>query len=348
MSSTRIMQGLSDFSGQQVNMLHVDAMQSRHPEPRYGTTCRKCGAKSTTSQTAIRNKTARCLNSVCGKDAVSKQLAGDRRQPRRDAQALADELANAARQAQEAASAARMDSETADYKLPASRPPVTGSDIPMTERDRLSLRAHREEVAAVERLEREERERPIREAEAKLHETSRELAKVYRARLLAEVKDPEMPGDPALDGVIMSEADASKFNGSEFRKYKDAHPDFYWDHKLLERIGNYCELNGIGLISASILGKIVDRFREYGLLPTRPRPELQPEPEQRPYVNLTIERTSAMPETYEGWDLDSGQRREYSKREVDRMSADQYRRAFRIYRDALELPNVGPGPAKHG
>lgn len=342
------MPGIANFSGQQVNTLNVDSMQSRHPEPRYGTTCKKCGAKSTTSHTAIRNKTARCLNSACGKETVAKQLASDRRQPRHDAQALASELSSAARQAQEAASAARMDSETADYRLPASRPPVTVSEVPMTERDRLSLRAHREEVAAAERSEREEHERPIREAEAKLRETSRELAKVYRARLLAEVKDPDIPVDPALNGIAMSEGDASKFNGSEFRKYKDAHPDFYWDHGLLERIGNYCELNGIGLISAAILGKVVDRFREYGLLPKRPRPEPQPKPETRPYVNLTIERTSARPETYEGWDLDSGQRREYSKREVDRMSADQYRRVFRIYRDALELPNVGPGPAKHG
>jgi len=203
------------------------------------------------------------------------------------------------------------------------------------ERDRLSIKAHREEIAEQERAEREMRERPVREAEEQLKKTTAALAKEYRMRLRGEVRDPDLFIDPAVSGIGMSRAQADKFNSDEFKKFLVSRPDTYLgsNDEVVQLIARYFTKNKIEI------AKLIDRMSEYGLLPARLQAEPEPVPELTPEP---IEQTK--PEAFEGWDLESGEPRIYTRREVDRMSGDEYRRAFRIYKAALELPNSGPGP----
>lgn len=196
----------------------------------------------------------------------------------------------------------------------------------MRERDRLTIRAHRAEIEAAERAEREKREAPIREAEARLKETHRQLHAVMLERLLGRVPDPDrIPVDPNLIGARMSRADADAFNLREFTKFREQHPDVFWNHELLEHMGAYWEANGLQIISATMLAALVERYKDAGLLPDPP--EQEPAPEQVPEPEPV---QPAGPVTYTGIDWQTGREREFTQREVDRMSADEFRRAFRV------------------
>jgi hypothetical protein len=207
----------------------------------------------------------------------------------------------------------------------------------MRERDRLSIQAHREEIQSLEREEREARERPIREAEEQLRQTTIRLRGVMCERLLGKLKDPDrIMVDSRVTGITMSRADADKFNRTEFAKFKDEHPDIHWTQELLVNLGDYFHKNGLQIVTAEMISTLIERYREYALLPDPPQPDPEPEPEPQP-------DPAPKPEVFEGWDLDSGEPRTFTRREVDRMSADEYRRVFRIYKEHLGLPNLGPG-----
>ncbi len=201
----------------------------------------------------------------------------------------------------------------------------------MLDRDRRSLRAFMDEEAERERLEREERERPIREATDKLRETHRKLAAVERERLTS-IPDPERWLDPAVGpDVRMTDAQADAFNRDQSKAYRDAHPDL-WSPELVDLLAAYFRKEGIRLVTASMLERLVERFAEAGLLPERPA---EPEPE------ATIEEEPVVivePERHVGIDPLTGEEREYTSREVERMSADEFRRAFKITKAGITLP----------
>jgi hypothetical protein len=209
----------------------------------------------------------------------------------------------------------------------------------MLERDRLSLRAHRAEVEATEKAERERREAPIKEAVRKLNETHQKLREAMRERLLGRVPDPDPIVDPAVAGVKMTRKQADDFNKSEFKTFCERNPDVFWTEELADNCGVYFAANGLQIISANLIGALIERYRDAGLLPD---PPATPEPEPEPTQDHPAP-TEAKPEVFDGWCLQSGEPRTYSAREVDRMSADEYRRAFRLYSDNLSLPNLGPG-----
>ena len=208
----------------------------------------------------------------------------------------------------------------------------------MRERDRLSIRAHREEIESIEQAERERVEAPIRAAEERLKESHRRLAQVYRDRLLGKVKDPDrIPVDPSVTGIRMPRAEADNFNRREFAKFKNEHLDVYWTHELLVNLGDYFHKNGLQIVTAGMIGSLIERYREYALLPDPPLPEPEPEPIAEPAKPIE-------PELEHGWD-DSGNPLTLTRRQVDRLSSTEYRKFKRLDRAALEdsLPRFGPG-----
>jgi hypothetical protein len=233
-----------------------------------------------------------------------------------------------------------MESETAGYKKVNNRPPVSDDPGPLTERQRISLRAHREEQEAAQRAERERLEAPVKEAQAKLLATHRELAKVERERLEATVKDPDAYADPALNGQRMTEAEADQFNRTEFQRFRAANPELYVTGELVDHLGRYFAKNGLHLISAPMLDRAVSRFRDAGLLPERPAPQ--------PMIKR-IETPARVPvpkaqDIETGWDELTGEELTLTRRQVNALSAEQYKRFARLTKDKLGLPNVGPGP----
>jgi hypothetical protein len=345
MASTRVMSGIVSATGERVNTLEIGPMIARTPQPRYNCHCLQCGSQSSATHADIRSGAARCKASGHNAPALTHRLAVERKDGKRDAIAKAAALEAEARRARTNASIFRMESETSDYTLPASRPNNTPKHVVMSERERTVLREHRRELEEQEASERDAREAPVRAATEQLNENHAKLIALQRERLLSEIKDVDVYVDPAVATVRMTEKQASDYNREQFGLYRQAHPDVYINEALLERMSAYYGRNGLRIISSAMIDKAIERFREAALLPERPTPAPSQPYEPKPSVNLTI----AAPTTklVDGWDLVSGEPRKWTPRELDRLSSEDYRRALRLYRADLELPNVGPGSGVH-
>jgi len=196
----------------------------------------------------------------------------------------------------------------------------------MRHRDLLAIREHREEVEAQERAEKERREAPIRAAQEQFNASYRKLGEVYRERLRGEIPDPEpITIDPVTVGVRMTPEQAQQFNREEFAKYRAAFPAVYFTDELLENMGAYFAANSLRIVTASMIGELVERYRTAGMLPDPPQAE--PEPEQTTEPELT---RVPEPEVYIGRDWQSGKEREFTRLEIDRMSSEEYRKAFPV------------------
>jgi hypothetical protein len=332
------MAGIASATGERVNTLTVEDMTDR-TGPRYRTRC-DCGAISTATHRDIRSGVARCKSSDHNSAAVNHQLEAQRKAGKRDAIKSAAELERQAQRARERESLARMESETADYTLPASRPNNAPKHVVMSQRELTVLREHRLELEAQEASEREAREAPVRAATEQLNEIHNKLVALQRERLLSNIKDVDAFADPDLATVRMTEEQASGYNREQFNLYRSTHPNVFWNETLLEQVGAYFERNGLRIISAAMIANVIERFKEAALLPDRPTPAPSQPYMPKPSVNLTI--AAPKTELIDGWDLVSGEPRKWTPRELDRLSADEYRRALRLYRADLELPNVGP------
>lgn len=211
----------------------------------------------------------------------------------------------------------------------------------MRERDRIEINAFKEQYEAEQRAKREEAERPIREAEAKLKETANALALAIRERI-ATGRDDEFQIDPATFKPI--KGTAQEFNQAEAAKFLAANPDYYPSQENFQALTEYINRNApnIILVSALQLEWAFKRLREYGLLRERPVPLAEPE-KVRLYFGEGVEQRRHEPEpsspheqdSEQGWDLESGLPRTYSRKEISAMSADQYRRIFRLYTPAM-------------
>ena len=201
----------------------------------------------------------------------------------------------------------------------------------MRHRDMLSLRQFREEREAIERADREERERPVREAVATAQSLHQQIAAVRRERL-STIPDPERWLDPAVGpNVRFTQADARKFTAEQSNLYRQSHPETYWCPELVDLLGAYFDKEKIQIVTATMLEKLIARFDEVGLLPQRPI-EPEPEPEEEQPVAVTE------PEFVDGWDIDSGEPKKWTRRALDRLSSTDYRRALRLYKADLMLP----------
>src|SRR4051794_27451011 len=113
----------------------------------------------------------------------------------------------------------------------------------MTERERLARRKFQEEQAVVENAERVERERPLREAEAKLQITATELGKLERENILA-LPDPEFKIPASVVGKRMTMEEARKFNANESGKFLQQVKDYFPCQKNFQTIIQYLDRNG--------------------------------------------------------------------------------------------------------
>jgi hypothetical protein len=205
------------------------------------------------------------------------------------------------------------------------------------------LREYINDTPRKARLREAERERAIIDAAGKeLKSNAGKLHAVIRERI-EKGKDDGLFVSPALVNARMTQEQAAKHNAESGRIFLSRNPWFYNSPANLDVIIQYFLRNNINVIDAEMWERAAKRLQEYQLLPDeRPQPESIQEPAPEP-IPEPGQQTS-QPESFEGYDLQSGQPRMYSRREIDRMSSDEYRRVFRIYRDDLRLPNRGPGP----
>jgi len=201
----------------------------------------------------------------------------------------------------------------------------------MRERDRIEIRQFMETEQAEEKRREEERMRPMREAQAKFDSTLRELNAVQKENIL-KVKDDQFQLDPTTL-VPIKTADYPKWQRDQAAIFRERHPD-YWPSPGNEQVlVQYINLNGgpgLRLVSALQLSRAFIRLREFGLLQERPE-EPAPEPQTEPERGSAPSPETPGPELAEGVDPSTGLPRKFTTREIDKMTADEYRRVFQLY-----------------
>lgn len=160
------------------------------------------------------------------------------------------------------------------------------------------------------------------------------IARLQRDRLLTGV-DVDFPYDPEAREMRMTAQQADAFNRASAAQFIREHPDYLPSEGNLKIIEGYLQRNGMdALVSARQLHLVYERLDAYRVL------ERRPEPTPAPVVNLSIERPPEPPKRPEpqiGFDLKTGQEREFSAFEVSRMSADEYKKTFRLWGDKMPI-----------
>jgi hypothetical protein len=235
----------------------------------------------------------------------------------------------------------------------------------MLERDRIALREAKAAIAAEEKAEQEERDRPLKDAIAENQNLTRQLHATIRERIQTLPDENEATGtsdfwvEPELEGVELPYDYAMKVNadivrlflrsnfwfyGREITETNNAQPQDELETQNLKALFDYFgrQKGKVEIFSVGLIQRAADRLREYGILKERPPAQPTPKPA---YVNLEIDHSQDRPApvVQEGFDLETGEKRSYSEFEVNRMDSETYKRCFRLYKASFELPNTGPG-----
>jgi hypothetical protein len=204
----------------------------------------------------------------------------------------------------------------------------------LNERDRLSLRQFKDEHKAQQRREREEAERPIREAAAALTATVRQLHATVRERI-ANGRDEDFTA--AEPTATMPIAEAQRFNAENAAKFVATTPEWYPTETNKRALLGYLQRNGCQIATVADYLRAFRRLSEFRLLEERPQleelPEVKPAPEPIEEQPQATQRSGEM-----GWDPLTGEPRHYTNKEIAAMSGDEFRRRFRLYKKDLELP----------
>lgn len=180
---------------------------------------------------------------------------------------------------------------------------------------------------AEEARERDERERFIQEAAAPLKQTAREFGLLMRQKI-ATGKDPDFAISPELVGKRLSVAEAERYNKEQADLFIASSPE-YLPYMLRENalaIVAYLHRNGVEIFSVAELSRAFTKLRDFGLLTEKS------EPEQEPVQAIpdTVEEPKRDDGIMDGFDLETGEPRRYSAFEIDRMSAETFKRTFRL------------------
>jgi hypothetical protein len=309
MSAVRVMP-FADLTGRKVNTLTVGNMVSRNPKPRYNVTC-ECGASTVEGHDRLASGAATCRALVHNNVKPTKL-----QRHRNEVCTLEDRRRQAERQASES----RMEVETEGYERPTEYRPKPSPHQPMSERDRLALRERREEA-----------ERPAREAaeKARRQQEQRERAEQTRLEktrdLVMREPDPWFMSivDTRLEGYGLPQKAADALNALEVEKFVQLTPEFqdFKSPETAKQMTSYLARNQVKICNAVTWRSVFNRLRELGVI----RPTANPAPAQ------PVQRFESKPkETVTGRDPNTGGNREYSLRDIDRMTADEYKRAFPV------------------
>jgi hypothetical protein len=196
----------------------------------------------------------------------------------------------------------------------------------MRERDRQDYNVFIRQHAAEEQAKEEARLAPIKAADAELSKTAGKLRAAERDAALNGTGDFETALSLLSDAMkaITPERpigveQAAAFNEREAVCFSENTPEYYACPDNADLMSSFCSRHGIGVADAETWGNVFRHLDGLGLM--KHRPALQSE---------AIEQQPAPVQTeFEGVD-DSGRVKLYSKAEVDRMSADEYKRYFRL------------------
>jgi hypothetical protein len=206
----------------------------------------------------------------------------------------------------------------------------------MRDRDRRSIKEFMDEEAKLYAAEKEAKEKPIRLAKDQLIKTHRELYAVEK-QLVGTGVDPDVWVDPATIGYTIPQTEADEYNATQCRLFIQSHPEFYNSPGNIKVVIDYFARNNVNILSALTVEKAVQRLAEFRLLEERPAPaESLP---LAPLVTFDVPELTETNNYQTGIDPATGLEKKYTTYEVNRMSSDEYRRAFRVTKSSLALPN---------
>jgi hypothetical protein len=319
----------------------IERLVSKRPAVVWACKCAKCGSEFNLPHSRVRY--APCPSSACGQPLRKPSRLETERAAARERERIEQE--NGARLA-----ALRMEEETADYRMPSSKRHKI-EYTPMSAREQAAIRERREELEAEERLERERRERPIKEAEATLQKTLRKIRAVQLDTLTnPKVQDPDLWLDPDVEGMTLTREGVTAYVIDAFRDLIKARPGFWCSEKNLAYFKGYFDKHRIICPTAAMLIRLHDRLVDAGVVfelqPHAPEDSSRPDYTQRPNVEVRIAPTQKpKAQTFPGFDLVTGEPRDYTEREIDKMTSEEMKKALQMTtRGTLELPNTGPGP----
>ncbi|MDP9038405.1 MAG: hypothetical protein M3O02_03900 [Acidobacteriota bacterium] len=335
--TTRIMPGVYDYTGTRIATLDVGPMIRRNPEPSYTSECRQCGAcGQSVSQRQLRENTARCRAGGCGKAAIKptgRELLEEQKL------IAAERQADAERAALEA-SAARMDAETEDYQRPTRYAPTPTKHVVMSERERREIREFREaeEAAAREadapRLEAENKAATEQAKRERVEADRKAKQDAYWREAVETATDPKLFVSPELQNASMPKAKAESLNLASVNEFVAQTSDFkpYRTPHNADAILAYLDRNGVRIYDVATVKAAFIRLRDLGIL----QPAATPEPPKRSPAPPS-RRAAETPQTYRGRDYLTGVEREFTQREVDRMSAAEFRKVFQVIDSVRDL-----------
>ena len=187
---------------------------------------------------------------------------------------------------------------------------------------------------AARRLEAEQRER---EADAQARQEAeaarRQRMQAFKRNEVTTGRDVELYVSDELRERSMPKDEAAAFNKEQSDIFVRETPEYseYKSDKNADAILDYLDRNGVRIFDSATLRAAFFRLRDLGMI--QPRPAAAPAEPAKPaptpkFVNLTIEQSG--PKTYIGKDWQTGRKREFTQREVDRMSSTDFARAFEV------------------
>lgn len=195
----------------------------------------------------------------------------------------------------------------------------------------LTWKAFREQEAEDQRRRKEDSDRPLRDAEAALRESNKQVFEFEKSEITARRPDPGFVLNESAQELKFAGADrearASEYVRAQSSLFVQRTPDFFPCPQNFQKITEYLTANGVNVPDAETFGIAYERLKLFGLL--QERPKLEPAIETQPSPEPKDSETE--PEINQGWDLDTGEPRTYTSHEINQMTAAQFKKAFRVW-----------------
>jgi len=180
--------------------------------------------------------------------------------------------------------------------------------------------------------------KPLRDAEKVFQETTTKLARAERDRVIAAIEngepDPGFRPDEAYDAFTLPNNEVSAWVEAQAASFVQENSDFFRSSVNQARMMDYLAANGVTLPSVESFKRAWKRLDSFGLLE---RAVEEPEP-----TPLIAPQAPPQQEKLMGLDLSTGRMREYTPWEVDRLTADEYKRIFKVRNMSLgRLTRIG-------
>ena len=204
-----------------------------------------------------------------------------------------------------------------------------------------SFRRQLEAEEEARRLETEAREREAADkARAERFEEQKRKSREFLREQVLTGEDVQLYVTPELQGLSMPKAEADAFNKAESDLFIQQTPEYlpYKTNESADAILAYFTRNRVRIFDAATIKAAFVRLKDLGIIQPRSvtPPEKAPEPKPNVTPNMTIARPTS-PQMFRGIDPLTGLEREYTKRQVDGMSAHEYKRCFPTVGTMAEL-----------